>query len=95
MAAVVEKNPNVAADLSGLLEGRVDIDRYFQEQAGYAALLTTWLNAIGQWDDILYGTDWPIVNLEEYIRFVQRLVPERYWEKVFFQNANRIYGLEL
>lgn len=94
-AAVVEKNPNVAADLSGLLEGRVDIDRYFQEQAGYAALLTTWLNAIGQWDDILYGTDWPIVNLEEYIRFVQRLVPERYWEKVFFQNANRIYGLEL
>ena len=25
-AAVVEKNPNVAADLSGLLEGRVDLD---------------------------------------------------------------------
>ena len=39
-AAVVEKNPNVAADLSGLLEGRVDIDSYFQEQAGYASLLT-------------------------------------------------------
>ena len=94
-AAVVEKNPNVAADLSGLLEGRVDIDSYFQEQAGYASLLTTWLTAIGQWDDIMYGTDWPIVNLEEYIRFIQRLVPERHWEKVFFQNANRIYGLGL
>ena len=94
-AAVVEKNPNVAADLSGLLEGRVDLDRYFQEQAGYAGLLTTWLTAIGQWDDIMYGTDWPIVNLGEYIRFVQRLVPERYWEKVFFQNADRIYGLGL
>ena len=92
-AAVVEKNPNVAADLSGLLEGRVDVDRYFQTQAGYAGLLTTWLTAIGQWDDILYGTDWPIVNLEEYIRFIQRLVPEEHWEQVFFQNANRIYGL--
>lgn len=94
-AAVVEKNPNVAADLSGLLEGRVGLDRYFQEQAGYAGLLTAWLTAIGQWDDILYGTDWPIVNLEEYIRFIRRLVPEQHWEKVFFQNANRIYGLGL
>ncbi len=94
-AAVVEKNPNVATDLSGLLEGRVDLDRYFREQAGYANLLATWLTAIGQWDKVMYGTDWPIVNLEEYIRFIQRLVPEQYWERVFFDNANRIYGLGL
>lgn len=94
-AAVVEKNPNVAADLSGLLEGRVDLERYFREQAGYASLLTTWLTAIGQWDCIMYGTDWPIVNLGEYIRFIQRLIPEQHWEQVFFHNANRIYGLGL
>ena len=94
-AAVVEKNPNVAADLSGLLEGRVDLESYFQVQSGYAGLLSTWLTAICQWDGILYGTDWPIVNLEEYIRFIQRIVPEEFWEKVFFQNANRIYGLGL
>ena len=94
-AAVVEKNRNVSADLSGLLEGRVDLERYFQEQAGYVSLLRTWLTAILQWDDILYGTDWPIVNLEEYIRFIQGIVPEEHWEKVFFHNANRIYGLGL
>ena len=94
-AAVVEKNPNVAADLSGLLEGRVDVETYFREQAGYAGLLRTWLTAIGQWDDILYGTDWPIVNLREYIDFVKGLVPEKHWEKVFFHNANRVYGLGL
>ena len=29
------------------------------------------------------------------IRFIQRLVPEEYWERVFFDNANRIYGLGL
>ena len=50
-AAVVEKNPNVATDLSGLLEGRVDLDEYFRVQAGYAGLLRTWLTAICQWDD--------------------------------------------
>ncbi|MGI5962213.1 MAG: amidohydrolase family protein [Lawsonibacter sp.] len=94
-AAVVEKNPNVAADLSGLLEGRVDLEHYFQEQEGYVGLLRTWVTAICQWDNLLYGTDWPIVNLEEYIRFIQGMIPEKYWEAVFFQNANRIYGLGL
>lgn len=94
-AAVIEKNPNVSADLSGLLEGRVDLDRYFTEQAGYVSQLRTWLTAIQQWDDILFGTDWPIVNLGEYIAFIQRLIPEERWEAVFFSNANRIYGLGL
>lgn len=94
-AAVVEKNPNVAADLSGLLEGRVDLEDYLVRQAGYVSLLRTWLTAIDRWDDILFGTDWPIVSLEEYIAFIQALVPESCWERVFFQNADRIYGLGL
>lgn len=94
-AAVVEKNRNVATDLSGLLEGRVDLERYFREQAGYVSLLRTWLTAICQWDKVMYGTDWPIVNLGEYIAFIQGIVPEPHWEKVFFHNANRIYGLGL
>lgn len=94
-AAVVEKNPNVAADLSGLLEGRVDLDRYFAEQAGYVSQLRAWLTAIRQWDDLMFGTDWPIVNLGEYIRFIRRLLPEEHWEAVLFRNANRIYGLGL
>ena len=94
-AAVVEKNPNVAADLSGLLEGRVDLETYLREQAGYVSLLKTWLTAIGRWDDLLFGTDWPIVNLGEYIAFIRALIPEKYWERVFFQNADRVYGLSL
>lgn len=94
-AAVMGKNPNVSADLSGLLEGRVDLSQYLLEQAGYVFLLRTWLAATGRWDSLLFGTDWPIVNLGEYIAFIQALVPERYWEQVFFQNANRVYGLGL
>lgn len=94
-AAVVEKNPNVAADLSGLLDGRVDLTAYFQKQRGYVSLLQTWLTAIDRWDDIMYGTDWPIVNLSEYLQFMRTIVPEEYHEKVFFANANRIYGLNL
>jgi len=33
--------------------------------------------------------------VKEYIEFVKRLVPEKYWEKVFFDNADRIYRLGL
>lgn len=94
-AAVLGKNPNVAADLSGLLEGRVDLDRYLHEQAGYVFLLRTWLAAADRWDSLLFGTDWPIVNLGEYVAFIRELVPERHWERVFFENANRVYGLGL
>lgn len=92
---VAAKNPNVSADLSGLLEGRTDLDAWFREQAGYAALLRTWLAAVGNWEKYLFGTDWPIVNLGEYIEFIRRIVPASHWEAVFFDNANRVYGLGL
>ena len=91
----MEKNRNVSTDLSGLLEGRVDLDLYFQERAGYVQLLRTWLSYLECWDRVMYGTDWPIVNLGEYIQYIQRIVPEAHWEKVFFENANRIYHLGL
>lgn len=94
-AAVLAKNPNVSADLSGLLEGRVNLDDWFEEQSGYAWMLKSWLAASGAWDRLMYGTDWPIVHLSEYLEFIRRIVPERYWEPVFFHNANRIYGLGL
>ncbi len=94
-AAVLEKNGNVCADLSGLLEGIVDLDRYFAEQAGYVSMLRSWMAYVENWDKFMFGTDFPAVNLGNYIQFIQRLVPEKRHEAVFFDNANRIYGLGL
>ena len=94
-AAVLVKNPNVSTDLSGLLEGRLDLSQYLEEQQGYVFLLKSWLAASCCWDKIMFGTDWPIVNLGEYIGFIKEIVPEKQWEKVFFDNANKIYGLGL
>lgn len=94
-AAVAMKNPNVSIDLSGLLEGRIELESFRREHSGYIFLLKAWLETIGRWDSIMYGTDWPIVNLGEYIAFVKEFVPEAQWEAVFFHNANRIYGLGL
>lgn len=94
-AAVVEKNPNVAADLSGLLNGVKDLPEYFREQAGYVTLLKGWLAYVEDWSRFLFGTDFPAVNLRNYIEFCKGIVPERHWEEFFFGNANRIYHLGL
>ncbi|MBR5283802.1 MAG: amidohydrolase family protein, partial [Clostridia bacterium] len=45
-------------------------------------------------DRLMYGTDWPLVNMAEYIDFVSRLIPERHWEDVFYNNAARIYNIK-
>lgn len=92
-AAVVSKNENVYTDLSGLLEGQIQLDQLFAEQSGYISALQTWLAFIGNYDKILFGTDWPLVNLSQYIQFIARIIPERHHDKVFCHNAARVYRL--
>ena len=94
-AAVLEKNDNVFCDLSGLIEGVKDWDIYFEEQSGYVQQLRTWMAYVENWDKFMFGTDLPAVNLGNYVAFIKRLIPERYWNAVFFENANRIYNLNL
>ncbi len=94
-AAVLEKNPNVCADLSGLLEGRFDAARYYARQAGYLAQLKAWIAYVDDYDRFLFGTDFPAVNLKEYRGFIEHLIPRSEWDRVFFDNANRVYQLGL
>jgi len=94
--AVFEKNHNVVIDLSGLLEGKIhDMDAFMREKKGYIQMLHDWLSYVGAYDRVMFGTDWPLANLGDYVTFVKAFIPERYWEDVFFNNANRIYHLGL
>ncbi len=92
-AAVISKNPNVSADLSGLLEGKPNMPALLREQAGYIGHIRTWLGYMNAYDRLMFGTDWPLANMESYIEFAARLVPERYHKDLFAGNARRIYGL--
>jgi predicted TIM-barrel fold metal-dependent hydrolase len=94
-AAVMEKNPNVAADLSGLLDGVTELDGYFARQSGYIEQLRTWMNYVDDDSRFMFGTDYPAVDIGNYVDFISRLVGEERAEKVFFDNANRIYRLGL
>lgn len=92
-AAVVEKNENVAADLSGLLEGKVDFDRLLEKQRGYFEALKTWVSYCDDYGRFMFGTDWPLANYGDYIEMTKWLIPEEHWDTVFSGTAGRIYGL--
>ncbi|MGE4214000.1 MAG: amidohydrolase family protein [Anaerotignaceae bacterium] len=93
-AAVVEKNKNVAADISGILEGDFNVGVFWKESQSYITMLRTWLDYVGDYSRIIYGTDFPIVNMESYLEFAKRLIPAQHHEAVFYDNAVRIYGLK-
>ena len=92
--AVMEKNPNVAADLSGMLEGKIpDFAAFRNKKRFYIENLKGWLAYLDCYDRFMFGTDWPLANLGDYIAFTKEIIPMEAWEKVFFQNAIRLYGL--
>ena len=92
-AAVVEKNENVMTDLSGLLEGKINFPKLLEQQRGYFDTLKTWISYCSQYEKFMFGTDWPLANYGDYIEVVKWLIPEEEWDKVFYENAKRIYGL--
>lgn len=96
-AAVMDKNENVAMDLSGILENHIKIPQFFQENKDYVSYLRAALQFLDldHYERIMYGTDWPLVNLTEYLKFVQVLVPEKFHDKVFYDNAKKFYHLDL
>ena len=94
-AAVMEKNANVVADLSGILEGKIpDFCQFLKKKRYYIEQLKGWLAYLDQYDRFMFGTDWPLANLGDYIRFTKEIIPERHWEQVFCNNAMRIYGIK-
>lgn len=92
-AAVLEKNENIAADLSGLLEGKSVLEELLEEQRGYIDALKTWIAYSHSYDRLMFGTDWPLANYGDYIEFAKKIIPEKHWENVFFRNAKNIYSI--
>ena len=68
---------------------------FLRSKRGYISMLRDWLKYLGAYDRVMYGTDWPLANVNDYISFVKGFIPEAHWDDVFFNNANRIYKLGL
>jgi len=90
---VAAKNPNVALDLSGLATGNFAPDELYMRYESYWKYLRMWIDYLSDDAKIMYGSDWPLVNIPAYIALMRRVVPERAHEAFFCGNARRIFRL--
>ncbi|WP_066393007.1 amidohydrolase family protein [Neobacillus mesonae] len=90
-AEVLYKNRNMYADLSGLLVGtREDLQKkldspYFFNHLKHALAFTD------DYSKFLFGTDWPLVQVQPYIDLIKELIPKEAHEDVFFNNAVKLF----
>lgn len=90
-AELIAKNPNVYADLSGLLAGNEGQVLDLAEKKLYIQLIQQGLAFAQRYDKVLFGSDWPLVPIRPYVQFIKELIPAKYQEDVFFNNALAVY----
>lgn len=93
-AEVAYKNPNVYIDLSAFMIGDLTKipDRTLNE---YVVKPIAWI--FGYVEDpgkLMFGTDWPLVNIAEYAKLVRRAIPKEHWRAVFHDNAVRVFKIQ-
>jgi uncharacterized protein len=95
-AEVLYKNDNVWADLSGFFVGdatyqrRVAEDGFLEKVAERVRFAFDYTERP---DRFLYGSDWPLAPLPDYVRAVRSIVPERHHGAVFEANARALFGV--
>jgi hypothetical protein len=90
-AEVAYKNPNVYLDGSALLIGELgslpqsEVDEYVVKPL-------RWI--FGYVEDptkLLFGTDWPLSPMKDYLAAFKRAIPREHWQAVFHDNALRVF----
>jgi len=92
-AEVLYKNDNVFADMSGLVLGEfnTEFERYMVQRVRDMILFMGDPSR-----QLLYGSDWPLVRMKPYLKFVNSLgfTPEQL-EAVTWKTATRLFKIDL
>ncbi len=87
---VLFKNPNVYSDISGLVVG----DFGLHSARRYVSQINDLLNYVGKPHRLLYGSDWPISNMDSYLAFVRKLeLDADSYDLLMSRNARNIFRL--
>jgi hypothetical protein len=94
-AELIYKNKNVYADLSGFIVGKENPDhiKYYEDR------LRTIMRGIyysdTNIDKIMFGTDYPLVNYEFYLKFISKLeLTKDEFKKLLFENAAKLFKIK-
>lgn len=88
---VAAKNENVYLDFSGLWEHHLTPERE-ENLKGFRQYIRMWLEYQEIWHKIMYGSDWPLINIQDNIRDLGMIVPEKYWNNFYYENALQVYS---
>jgi uncharacterized protein len=93
-AEVAYKNPNVFLDGSAFLVG--DMAKLPPEQVRrYMVEPISWIfGYVENPEKLMFGSDWPLVDIPSYVEAFQRAIPREHWQKVFHDNAVKVFRLE-
>lgn len=87
---IVYKNDNVYADMSGLSVGK--FDHFFEKIM--VEKVAELINYAGEPRYLLYGTDWPISDMDSYLSFVAKLkLKTKYRKELMYNNSKRLFRI--
>lgn len=91
-AELISKNSNVFTDISGLIVGdEKEVERWKNEKLFVEHIKRALIYADNYYK-ILFGSDWPLVQIGPYIEFIKELIPVEFHEHVFYRNALRVFS---
>ncbi len=93
-AEVVYKNDNVYVDISALMLG--DVSKASPEALEELAIKPIhwfWLYVENP-KKMMFGSDWPLMEVKPYVKAVMRAIPEQHWDDVFYLNAATLFKLD-
>ncbi|KFZ26530.1 MAG: Amidohydrolase [Candidatus Izimaplasma bacterium HR2] len=89
---VASKNKNVYIDLSGLIMGnKKEVERFSID--AFTSRIREGLVYLDNYDKVLFGTDWPLVDFNGYVDFIKELIPSQHHEKVLYFNAKSLFRI--
>ncbi|MES2962960.1 MAG: amidohydrolase family protein, partial [Bdellovibrionota bacterium] len=90
-AEVAYKNPNVSLECSALLIGDLSesgpeaVEKLLVEPIRYV------FTYVEDPSKLMFGTDWPLIHIKDYLEAYKRAIPKQHWKAVFNDNARRIF----
>jgi hypothetical protein len=93
-AEVAYKNPNVWIEASAFMAGDpTAVDSEWLER--FVIEPIRWI--FGYVEDpskLLFGSDWPLVDIPGYVDAYKQAIPRKHWQAVFHDNAATVFGMD-
>lgn len=93
-AEIAYKNPNVYLDGSGILMG--NLDKLSKETVKMMLIdpLKWIFTFVENPKKIMFGSDYPLVDIKSYINAFKEAIPQENWDDVFYNNAVNVFKIK-